>query len=175
MRPLTIVWQRLVDAKGRTCVRCGTTQEALARAVAKLKVALAPLGLEPLLETREIGESEFRKDPSASNRIWIADRPLEEWLGARSGSSPCCSVCGDSECRTVEIGETVFEDIPEELILKAALAAAAQTLAPEGRQSSSCCERDSTGPECCAPPARDPAARAEFVAHHSPPVTGKGL
>lgn len=153
MKPLRIVWQRLVDAGGRTCARCGTTQEALERAVAKLKVALAPLGLEPMLETREIGQSAFAQDPSASNRIWIADRPLEEWLGARAGSSPCCSVCGDSECRTVEIGETVFEGIPEELILKAALAAAARTFAPADDSPSSCCEPDSSKPECCAPPA----------------------
>lgn len=151
MKRLPIVWQRLVDAQGRTCARCGATQEAIEGAVAKLKVALAPLGLEPTLETREISPSAFKDDPSASNRIWIADRTLEEWLGARTGSSRCCSVCGDSECRTVEIGDTVFEEIPEELVLKAALAAAAQKLAPAGEEPSSCCERDSVKPECCAP------------------------
>jgi hypothetical protein len=151
MRPLHIVWQRLVDSRGRTCTRCGATHEALERAVAKLKGALAPLGLEPTLETREIGDAAFKRDPSASNRIWIADRPLEEWLGARSGSSQCCSVCGDSECRTVELGETVFEEIPEELILRAALVAAAQTLGPAGEAAASCCEPDPGKPECCAP------------------------
>ena len=151
MRPLHIVWQRLVDSRGRTCTRCGATREALERAVAKLKGALAPLGLEPTLETREIGDAAFKRDPSASNRIWIADRSLEEWLGARSGSSQCCSVCGDSECRTVELGETVFEEIPEELILKAALVAAAQALAPAGAAPAGRGKRDSCAPECCAP------------------------
>ena len=40
MKPLKIVWQRLVDRTGRTCDLCGTTQEALERAVATLKAAL---------------------------------------------------------------------------------------------------------------------------------------
>jgi len=154
MRPLHIVWQRLVDSSGRTCARCGATREALEHAIAKLKGALAPLGLEPRLETREIGEAAFKSDPSASNRIWIADRSLEEWLGASSGSSRCCSVCGDSECRTVELGETVFEEIPEELILKAALVAAAQALAPTGAASASRGKEDACGPGCCLPAKR---------------------
>lgn len=130
MKPLRIVWQRLVNFGGQTCDRCGATYDALQRAVAKLKDALGPLGLEPTLEIKEIDEESFKADPSVSNRIWIADRPLEEWLGATVGGSRCCSVCGDSECRTVEVGETVFEAIPEELILKAALVASAQMLGP---------------------------------------------
>jgi hypothetical protein len=151
MKPLHIVWQRLVDSKGRTCARCGATREALERAVAKLKDALAPLGLEPALETREISDAAFHRDPSASNRIWIANRPLEEWLGARSGSSRCCSVCGDAECRTVEVGETVFEEIPEELILRAALVAAAQAFAPASSAQSGRDELNACAPGCCTP------------------------
>jgi hypothetical protein len=149
MRPLPIVWQRLVDAQGQTCNRCGDTYEALQRAVAKLKHVLAPLGLEPTLETKEIQQDSFKTDPSASNKIWIAGRPLEDWLGAGVGSSRCCSVCGDSECRTVEVGGTVFEALPEDLILRAALVAAAQLprsvselAASDGEQT--CCQ-----PTCC--------------------------
>jgi len=96
------------------------------RAVSKLKEALRPLGIEPTLEIREIDEKSFKANPSESNRIWIAGRPVEEWLGARVGSSRCCSVCGESECRTVEVGETSFEAIPEKLFLKAALVASSQ-------------------------------------------------
>ena len=66
--------------------------------------------------------------PTAANRIWILDTPLEEWLAGSVGSSQCCSVCGDSECRTLEVSGTTFEAIPERLILKAALLAAAQLL-----------------------------------------------
>jgi hypothetical protein len=149
MRPLSIVWQRLVNSSGQTCNRCGVTHEALQRAVAKLKVVLAPLDLEPALETREIPEESFRADPSASNRIWIAGRSLEEWLGARTGSSRCCTVCGDAECRTVEVGKTVFEAVPEDLILKAALIAAAQVLGPVSEAAASPGEQGCCQPACC--------------------------
>jgi hypothetical protein len=149
MKGLRIVWQRLVNTGGQTCDRCDATYDALARAIAKLKDALGPLGLEPTLETKEIDEESFKADPSVSNRIWIAGRPLEEWLGATVGASRCCSVCGESECRTVEVGGTVFEAVPEELILKAALVAAAQVLAPTSDPLSSQSEFASGTPKCC--------------------------
>ena len=101
------------------------------RAIGRLERSLRPLGIEPTLEIREIDESSFKTNPSESNRIWIAGRPMEEWLGASVGSSPCCSVCGTSECRTMEVAGTTFETIPEELFLKAALIAAAQLLSIE--------------------------------------------
>jgi hypothetical protein len=110
-------------------------------AVAKLKEVLRPLDIEPTLEAREIDEETFKADPSASNRVWIAGKPIEEWLVGRVGSSRCCSVCGDSECRTVEVEGAVFEAIPEELFLKAALVAASQLFGPptphQGEQG--CC------------------------------------
>ena len=128
MIALPIVWQRLVSSKGKTCDRCDATHQEIQRAVSKLKETLRPLGIEPTLETREIDERSFKANPSESNRIWIAGKPMEEWLGARVGSSRCCSVCGDSECRTVEVAGAAFEAIPEKLFLKAALIAAAQLL-----------------------------------------------
>lgn len=149
MKPLRIVWQRLVDSRGETCDRCGATYNALQQAIAKLKDVLRPLGLEPRLEAKEIDEESFRTDPSMSNRIWIGDRPLEEWLGARVGSSHCCSVCGESECRTVEAGGAVFEVLLEELILKAALIAAAQMLGPSAETPSAQGEHGTRRPQCC--------------------------
>jgi hypothetical protein len=85
---------------------------------------LKPLDIEPVLEVREIDDRSFKSKPEESNRIWIAGRPMEEWLGAAIGSSRCCSVCGDTPCRTMEVEGAVFEDIPEAVILKAALIAA---------------------------------------------------
>jgi hypothetical protein len=127
------MWQRLVSSDGRTCDRCNATYREMQHAVSKLKEALRPLGIEPTLEIREIDEKSFEANPSESNRIWIAGRPMEEWLGARVGSSRCCSVCGESECRTVEVEGTTFETIPETLFLRAALIASSQLLdvAPE--------------------------------------------
>jgi hypothetical protein len=128
MKSLPIIWQRLVSSDGRTCDRCNATYQEMQQAVSKLKEALRPLGIEPSLEVRELDEKSFKATPSESNRIWIAGRPMEEWLGARVGSSRCCSVCGESACRTVEVGGTTFEVIPEKLFLKAALAAASELL-----------------------------------------------
>ncbi|MBP8645182.1 MAG: DUF2703 domain-containing protein [Syntrophobacteraceae bacterium] len=128
MKPLPILWQRLVSPEGKTCDRCSATYQEMQSAVEKLKQALRPLGIEPTFEIREIDERSFKANPSESNRIWIAGRPMEEWLGASVGSSPCCSVCGASECRTVEVEGTTFETIPEELFLRAALVASAQLL-----------------------------------------------
>jgi hypothetical protein len=81
-----------------------------------------------VLEQREINDATFRADPSLSNRILIAGKAMEQWLEAGTGSSPCCSVCGDAECRTVELGDTTFETIPERLIVRAGLIAAARLL-----------------------------------------------
>jgi hypothetical protein len=144
------VWQRLVSSEGQTCHRCGGTYEALQRVLPKLKDVLAPIGLKPVLETKEIPEDSFKADPSASNRIWIAGRALEEWLGARVGSSRCCSVCGESDCRTLEVGGAVFETIPEDLILRAALVAAAQVIGSVNNVESSQSEHASCRPTCCA-------------------------
>ena len=123
MRQLPIVWQRLVSAGG-TCPRCDATHQHLQSAVVKLREALKPLNVEPILEVRDISESSFRKDSAQSNRISIADKPIEEWIGAGVGSSRCCSVCGDEPCRTMEVAGAVFEAIPEAVVMKAALIAA---------------------------------------------------
>ena len=128
MKELPIVWQRLVSDDGRTCDRCGATRTELTSAVTLLRRSLSPLDIEPMLEQREIDDATFRSDPSLSNRILIAGKPIEEWLHADVGRSRCCSVCGDAECRTVELGDTTFETIPEQLIVRAGLIAAAQLL-----------------------------------------------
>jgi hypothetical protein len=128
MQSLPIVWQRLVSAEGKTCERCGATHDEVERAVATLKLVLGPLGIEPRLEVREIDEASFNARPGESNRIWIAGRPMEKWIQGSVGASQCASVCGGSECRTVEVNGSTYEAIPERLILKASLLAAAELL-----------------------------------------------
>ena len=128
MKSLPIIWQRLVSSDGKTCDRCNATFQEMQRAVSKLRKALRPLGIQPTLTIREIDQESFEANPSESNRIWIAGRPMEEWLGANVGSSRCCSVCGGSECRTVKVEGTTFETIPERLFLRAALIASSQML-----------------------------------------------
>ncbi len=74
---------------------------------------------------------EFKKDPLRSNQIWLNDKPLEDWIGGKTGQSPCCDVCGPSECRTVKVKEEIYETIPAELIVRAGLIAANQLLPKE--------------------------------------------
>jgi hypothetical protein len=134
---LKIKWQRLIS-KGKTCPRCGSTERELNKAIVVLKKTLAPLDIGVVLEKGTISMSGFKKDPLQSNRIWINDRPLEDYIQGRVGQSACCDVCGSNECRTVEIGEQVYETIPSEIIIKAGFSAASQMV--NARIGKSCCE-----------------------------------
>ena len=140
MKQLPVVWKRLMK-DGNTCERCGSTLQQVQAAVGKLEVALGPLGIQPVLETEIIDERTFKAEPSESNRSLIAGRPLEQWIGATAGMSRCCSECGDSDCRTLELDGASYETIPAELIIKAGLATASQLLAPSAKtqQGSTSC------------------------------------
>lgn len=133
---LKIKWRRLIS-KGETCPRCGSTQEALIKAVRTLKRSLAPLGIKVILEKEELSVTEFKKDPLQSNRIWINNRLLEDWIEGKVGHSPCCNVCGPHDCRTVEVEGQIYETIPSEIIIKAALLAVSHLVNP--RTGKSCC------------------------------------
>jgi len=144
MKTLTIRWQRLVNERGETCERCAATEQAVRDAAAALRQALHGLGIAVRLETDMLGPAGFAEAPLESNRLWLDDIPLEQWLGASSGASPCCSACGNAHCRTLELAGQSHEAIPAELIIRAGLLAAAQLL---GRPASACCEQ-------AAPPGR---------------------
>ena len=133
---LKIKWKRLIS-EGETCPRCGSTEEELGKAILTLKLSLAPLGIQVILEKDELSVAEFKKDPLQSNRIWINDRLLEDWIEGRVGHSSCCDVCGTHDCRTVEVEGHIYETIPAEIIIKAGLSAASQLVNP--RTSESCC------------------------------------
>lgn len=128
MKILKIRWQRLLNDNEETCPRCGETGTSVQTACAKLKKALAQLDIEVELVQEAIDFSRFSKDPLQSNCIWIGGRLLEEWLGATTGQSKCCDACGDADCRTISIGSATFEAIPEQVILRAGLLAAADLL-----------------------------------------------
>lgn len=128
MRTLPIVWQRLVSPQGTTCPRCQETGEEVRRAVAQLRTALEPLGISPVLEERAIDRAAFTREPLQSNRVLIAGEPLDHWLGGRTGSSRCCNECGDKDCRTLEVEGQSYDVVPEALVIRAGLAAAAHLL-----------------------------------------------
>ncbi len=152
---LKISWQRLVDEKGQTCQRCGSTEKELRKASRSLKKSLSPLGIKVTLEKKTLDPATVAKDISQSNRIWVGERTLEEWLGAKVGKSLCgfcCAELGEQvECRTVEVEGQVYETIPAKLIIKAGLLAAAGLY--EEPSARSCCPHGSSVktdiPPCC--------------------------
>ena len=159
MKVLTIRWQRLVDEKGRTCDRCGATETAVEDAIGGLSRSLKELGVDVALEKATLDPKTFSGDPLQSNRIWVGGRPIEEWLQASVGQSPCCSTCGDSDCRTLTVDGRTYEDIPAELIVKAGLLAGAQMLGE--KPSDPCCPPAASPPKKtkCCPPAAEQKAR----------------
>jgi len=125
---LTIRWQRLVEASGETCPRCATTGQEVQRAVEHLARSLAPVGVRVRLETERIEEAAFREAPLESNRIWVSGLSLEDWLGARAASSPCCDACAGADCRTVVVGPATYEAIPAALVIRAGFMATGEIL-----------------------------------------------
>lgn len=126
MKTLVIEWQRLLDENKKTCPRCGSTEQEVEKAASSLSRELKPFEITVSLVKKAIEPETFKKDVLQSNKIMIADKTLEEWLGAETGQSGCCDVCGDAECRTVEYGDQSHETIPADLIVKAGLLAASQ-------------------------------------------------
>jgi len=115
---LVISWQRLIS-RGNTCLRCGSTEHELDKAVLQLKEKLNPLGIEVILKKTKLTLKEFRKDPIQSNRILFNGKLLEDLIDAKTGQNQCCDVCGDKECRTVKTEEELYETIPAEMIVRA--------------------------------------------------------
>lgn len=86
------------------------------------------LDIDVELKKEKLAPAVFKKDPLKSNRIVINDKPLEDWIGASVGSSQCCTVCGESDCRTISTEQNTHEAIPENIIIRAGLLAAADLL-----------------------------------------------
>ncbi len=149
---LKVRWQRLVDG-GQTCERCGSTEAEIQEAVGSLRNSLNKLGIEVVREKSALDPQTFAKDVSQSNRIWIGERTLEDWLGAKTGKSDCRFCCsalgGKAECRTMVIDGQTYESIPAKLIVKAGLLAGAELL--EAPPKGSCCGPGGCGPGGCGP------------------------
>ncbi|MFA6393411.1 MAG: DUF2703 domain-containing protein [Patescibacteria group bacterium] len=124
---LTIDWQRLVS-DGSTCPRCGSTESELDKAANQLEKALSPLGIKVELRKIELTLEEFKKDPVKSNTILFNGVALEDLIEAKTGHSQCCDVCGDEECRTVEVNGESHETIPADIIVKAGLIAGSRII-----------------------------------------------
>ena len=116
---LEIEWKHFAVGDA-TCERCGNTGEALKTTVEELQREFAPAGLkinitETLLDKTRIAES---------NEIRMNGMLLEDLLAAGVVSTDCPScgtLAGESTCcRAIEINNERFDDIPPEMIKKAA-------------------------------------------------------
>jgi hypothetical protein len=123
VKELKIEW-RHYDKEGATCMRCSNTGKTLNEVVKLLAVEFKDQGIqvsftETLLQEKEI---------ALSNLILFNGVPLEEILedaGALENACPSCTCLTGKEtsCRTVEHEGVTYEEIPAELIRKAALKA----------------------------------------------------
>uniref|UniRef100_A0A831TXQ8 DUF2703 domain-containing protein n=1 Tax=Geobacter metallireducens TaxID=28232 RepID=A0A831TXQ8_GEOME len=120
MGELTIEW-RHYDKDGATCERCSATGQSLKEVVAALREELAPRGVRIVFTETRLTEEQLPE----SNLILFNGTPLEELLaGAKASESTCpsCSCLAGTEtsCRTVELEGTTHEEIPADLIRRAA-------------------------------------------------------
>jgi hypothetical protein len=116
---LEIEWKHFAVGDA-TCERCGNTGDALRVALEELRREFDPTSVkihltETLLDKTRITES---------NEIRMNGSLIEDLLAAGVVSTDCPS-CGtlameSTCCRAIEIGDEQYEDIPAELIKKAA-------------------------------------------------------
>ena len=124
---LEIEWKHFAVGDA-TCERCGKTGDALHAVVEELRHEFAPAGVkinltETLLDKTRIAES---------NEILMNGVLVEDLLAAGVVSTDCPScgtLAGESTCcRAIEIGDERYEEIPAEMIKKAAYRALGVTL-----------------------------------------------
>lgn len=116
---LEIEWKHFVVGD-KTCERCGKTGDALRDVIDELRNEFAPAGVkinltETLLDKTRMAES---------NEIRMNGTLIEDLLAAGVVSTDCPScgtLAGESTCcRAIEIGNERYEDIPPDMIRKAA-------------------------------------------------------
>jgi hypothetical protein len=119
IKRLEIEWKHFAVG-GETCERCGKTGDALNIAVEELRRGFASAGVkinltETLIDKTRIAES---------NEIRMNGTLIEDLLPASVSATDCPScgtLTGESTCcRAIEIGDERYEDIPAEMIKKAA-------------------------------------------------------
>lgn len=121
MKRLLIEWKHY-DKNGATCDRCNQTGINLNLAIKKLCKKYSSKGID--FSYKETNLTEDRM--SESNQIIIDKQLLENLIpGAKSGIN-CCDSCADllensqgCNCRTINIGKNVHEEIPVDIIIQA--------------------------------------------------------
>lgn len=120
MKELAIEW-RHYDKGGATCDRCAATGSSLSEVVSELSRELEPKGVTVTFTETALPEEEIAQ----SNIILFNGLPLEAVLeDAAAQESPCpscsCLTGSETNCRTVQYQDMTYEEIPPDLIRKAA-------------------------------------------------------
>ena len=126
MKELVIEW-RHYEKEGATCDRCSATGSSVAAVVSELTAELAGKGIAVKFLETPLPETMMAQ----SNLILLNGVPLEALLEqATAGENAClscsCLTGSDTSCRTVEYEGKTHEEIPAELIRKAAYKAIMQ-------------------------------------------------
>jgi len=116
---LEIEWKHFAVGDA-TCERCGNTGEALRTAVEELRREFTPAGVKINLTETSLDKIRMAE----SNEIRMNGMLIEDLLAAGVVSTDCPScgtLVGESTCcRALEIDNERYEDIPAEMIKKAA-------------------------------------------------------
>ena len=120
MMELAVEWRHF-DKEGATCLRCSATGETLEEVLEEMRAELAPRGIGITFTETKLGEGEIAE----SNMVLFNGVPLEKILAGAEVSGTLCASCGcftgrETYCRTIEYEGKAFEEIPRELIRKAA-------------------------------------------------------
>ena len=120
MKELTIEW-RHYEKEGATCDRCAATGSSVSEVVTQLRHELAAKGVTVTFTETILPEELMAQ----SNMILFNGTPLEAVLeNAAADENPCpscsCLTGSETSCRTVEYKGKTYEEIPGELIRKAA-------------------------------------------------------
>lgn len=120
MQKLSIEW-RHYEKEGATCERCAATGTSVKDVVSALSSELAEKEITVTFTETILPEEQMAQ----SNSLLFNGVPLEEVLENAAASENHCQSCScltgsETSCRTVEYEGKSYEEIPAELIRKAA-------------------------------------------------------
>lgn len=123
MKTLHIEWKHL-EKDGATCERCGHTGQSLTQAIEKMRGELAGRDIALTFTETILSEHDIPK----SNSILFNGVRLETLIPGAKSSENHCQSCSEltgreTRCRTVEVGNVLYEALPAALIRQAALLA----------------------------------------------------
>ncbi len=121
MKTITIEWRHYAK-KGATCDRCAATGRSVKEVVADFTGELASRGVKVVFLETVLPEEQMAE----SNMILFNGIPLEDILRDTTAAENACPSCScltgiETSCRTIEQGGTIYEEIPAEIIRRAAL------------------------------------------------------